>query len=139
MEGITLHMEKTIILPPATARTDYFRPYGMKRSQTDLTLSARKRYEKVDFDARQNSRGNHVPVVSVQYDVPKTPPSPLMYRIRKLHTQLSSGQNGRSKSEDRISKYNFHFLNMGSSQNYFELSTLPNEIRVNNSQCQFMP
>lgn len=119
MEGITLHMEKTIILPPATARTDYFRPYGMKRSQTDLTLSARKRHEKVDFEARQNSRGNHVPVVSVQYDVPKTPPSPLMYRIRKLHTQLSGGQNGRSKGEDRISKYNFHTLELGAISKLF--------------------
>ncbi|XP_045157454.2 putative uncharacterized protein DDB_G0279653 isoform X2 [Mercenaria mercenaria] len=101
MEGISLRMEKTVILPSATARTDYFRPYGIKRALTDLTVLPRKRQEK-DTEGRQTSRGNHVPVVSVQYDVPRTPPSPLMYRFRRLHTPLSSGQTSRPKSEDRI-------------------------------------
>jgi hypothetical protein len=105
MEGITLRMEKTMIFPPASARADYFRPSGLKRSLTDLTVVPRKRHEKVDSERRQNSRGNHVPVVSVQYDVPKTPPSPLMYRFRRLHTPLSGSQTSRPKSEDRISEY----------------------------------
>ncbi|WAR24020.1 hypothetical protein MAR_037689 [Mya arenaria] len=52
-------------------------------------------------DARQNGRGNYVPVVSVQYDVPMSPPSPLMYRIRRLGTPQMLGYT-RSKSEERV-------------------------------------
>lgn len=104
MDGISLQMEKTVILPPATHRTDYFRPHGMKRSITDIAPMPGKRHEKYDLEARQTLRGNQVPVVSVQYDVPKTPPSPLMYRFRRLHTPLPGTQtNGRSRSEDRLS------------------------------------
>lgn len=106
MEGITLHLDKSVNNMPASAsvvRMDYFRPSWIKRSNTDIGNS-KKRSDKLELtDARQSSRANPMPVVSVQYDVPKTPPSPLMYRFRRLHTPLS-GQGSRGRSEERVSK-----------------------------------
>lgn len=104
MDDISLQMEKTVNLPLATHRPDYFRPHGMKRSITDIAPMPGKRHENADLEARQTLRGNQVPVVSVQYNVPKTPPSPLMYRFRRIHTLLPGTQtNGRSKIDDRLS------------------------------------
>lgn len=112
MEGVSIPADKNGFIPAGNIRssTNFFRPMFMKRSVTDLvTVPSKKRGRNVESDvSRQNARpGSQVPVVSVQYDVPKTPPSPLMYRIRRLNTPQSNHMPSRSKSEDRISKYNY--------------------------------
>lgn len=109
MEGISLHVDTAVHLTPTSVKTDYFRPSCMKRSVTDLNSLPKKRSDRADLETRQSARGNHVPVVSVLYDVPKTPPSPLMYRFRRLHTPLSGQAVGRARSEERISKF-FHYF-----------------------------
>ena len=104
MEGIAVQWEKTVLFSSADMRTDLCRP--MKRSVSDLTISGKRR-DKPALEARQARAGTHVPVVSVQYDVPQTksPSSPTAFRYKRLHTPLAY-QNAvsRSKSEDKISK-----------------------------------
>lgn len=107
MEGITFPMDKSTLENQTHARSNCFRPMFMKRSMTDLTCLPNKRHVFVETgDTRQFPRPNNVPVVSVQYDVPKMPSSPLIYRIRRLNTPISG--YGRSKTEENIrinSKY----------------------------------
>ena len=109
MEGVSIPVNKNVGINSGNMRsaTNFFRPMFVKRSVTDLVSLPRKgRVKNESESTRQTSRvGNHVPVVSVQYDVPKTPPSPLMYRIRRLNTPQSNFMTARSKTEERISKY----------------------------------
>ena len=107
MEGISIRWDREVILNSPGMRKDLFRP--MKRAVTDLSLSG-KRKEKTDLGDKarptQAEKGNHVPVVSVQYDVPKVPTSPmLMFRYRKSHTQVALREpNQRAKSETKLGK-----------------------------------
>ncbi|KAH3696219.1 hypothetical protein DPMN_083684 [Dreissena polymorpha] len=120
MEGIKYPMDKITLENQTHAKSNCFRPMFVKRSMTDLTCLSRKRHVIVERgDMRQFSRANNVPVVSVQYDVPKMPSSPLIYRIRRLNTPISG--LGRSKSEENIrvnSKY------ICSLKNYSVISSL---------------
>ena len=104
MEG--LRWERTVLLSTPSMRTDFFRP--MRRAVTDLNL-ARKKKNKFDGGHRSSRNNNGVPVVSVQYDVPKTPPSPMMYRYRRHHTPCTTPQTNvqgqKNKTEDKNSKY----------------------------------
>lgn len=124
MEGVSIPMDKNLMFNSGNMRstTNFFRPMFVKRSVSDLVSVPRKKLGKSESDAaRQNSRaGSQVPVVSVQYDVPRTPPSPLMYRIRRLNTPQSNFMSSRSKTEDRISKY-IELFTWGSFQRSHEL------------------
>ena len=106
MEG--LRWERTVLLSTPTMRTDFFRP--MRRAVTDLSF-ARKRRNKGDTGLRSSRSNQVVPVVSVQYDVPKTPPSPMMYRYRRHHTPCATNsgppQTQKNKTEEKQSKLDF--------------------------------
>jgi len=103
-------MDKNILTTTGNSRGNFFRPMFVKRSLSDLSSLPKKRNGGRDsVDIRTNRSGNVVPVVSVHYDVPRTPPSPLMYRIKRLSTP-QTGYN-RSKSEEKMrirSKFHVH-------------------------------
>lgn len=107
MEG--LRWERTVLLSTPSMRTDFFRP--MRRAVTDLNL-ARKRKNKFDPSPRSGRASNVVPVVSVQYDVPKTPPSPMMYRYRRHHTPCTGSQGTlqgqKNKGDEKNSKFSIY-------------------------------
>ena len=103
MEG--LHWERTVLLSTPSMRTDFFRP--MRRAVTDLSF-VRKRRNRYDSGVRSSRSKQAVPVVSVQYDVPKTPPTPVVYRYRRHHTPCTSqgpppGQ--KNKGEEKYSEF----------------------------------